>query len=359
MDTAKAYGILLVFYGHFAEKWGVLGSDAALLQWKFIYAFHMPLFFFLAGYVHRPEPRTLGEHLYRGLLLRIIPAFLFNLLAALYLIGRRAAAGVETEAPGILFGVLRLFSGKPVINFLTWFLVCLFTVELFHFLLGRKLTSMPRMALGAILSYTLGWLTWRYVGMVVEVTGIPVNFWYLHEAVVAYGLFLAGAAARAAGVFDRPRRAITRLGLLVASAAVAVATFGLNAPQGAVRKTGVIMATGQHGDFFLFPFTALVGIAMVAWLALLTPALRPISWLGRNTLVLFGLNGVLWTDNPLFAQTVAPYFADTLGAVLLGCALVTTAQVAACVPVVWLLNRLVPQLVGRPRGSGPILKALL
>jgi len=119
VDTAKAYGIVLVFYGHFAEKWALLGNDAALLQWKLIYAFHMPLFFFLARYVFHAPAQNLGTHIRRGLILRIAPAVLFNLLAALYIIIRRAASGVDVEAPDILFGVLRLASGKPGINFLT------------------------------------------------------------------------------------------------------------------------------------------------------------------------------------------------------------------------------------------------
>jgi len=45
IDIAKAYGIILVFYGHFVERLSRLGYEAAFIPLKFIYSFHMPLFF--------------------------------------------------------------------------------------------------------------------------------------------------------------------------------------------------------------------------------------------------------------------------------------------------------------------------
>lgn len=45
IDMAKGYGVILVILGHFGlEKLG---------YW--IYSFHMPLFFFLAGYVFKEK----------------------------------------------------------------------------------------------------------------------------------------------------------------------------------------------------------------------------------------------------------------------------------------------------------------
>jgi len=49
LDTAKAIGMYLVYYGHFIEKLYYAGSIAAFSELKLIYSFHIPLFFFLAG----------------------------------------------------------------------------------------------------------------------------------------------------------------------------------------------------------------------------------------------------------------------------------------------------------------------
>ncbi len=45
IDTAKGWGILLLIYGHIADDFFV----------KWLYTFHIPLFFFLSGYVFNPD----------------------------------------------------------------------------------------------------------------------------------------------------------------------------------------------------------------------------------------------------------------------------------------------------------------
>ena len=54
LDRAKALGMVLVYYGHFTEQLARNHYGAALLQMKFIYSFHMPLFFFVAGIFWKP-----------------------------------------------------------------------------------------------------------------------------------------------------------------------------------------------------------------------------------------------------------------------------------------------------------------
>ncbi len=53
IDIARFYAMALVFYGHFIERIMMLKNPAAAVQYKFIYSFHMILFFVLAGYVVR------------------------------------------------------------------------------------------------------------------------------------------------------------------------------------------------------------------------------------------------------------------------------------------------------------------
>jgi len=45
LDTVKAVGIFLVYIGHIAGDLWPLGIEKVFLPWKFIYSFHMPLFF--------------------------------------------------------------------------------------------------------------------------------------------------------------------------------------------------------------------------------------------------------------------------------------------------------------------------
>jgi fucose 4-O-acetylase-like acetyltransferase len=59
IDICRGIGILLVVYGHalevtFINKHTLL--DTQFEQWKVIYSFHMPLFFFLAGTTFKKRP---------------------------------------------------------------------------------------------------------------------------------------------------------------------------------------------------------------------------------------------------------------------------------------------------------------
>ena len=51
IDIARFYGIALVYYGHFIERIMYLKNPTAALHYKFIYSFHMLLFFVLAGFI--------------------------------------------------------------------------------------------------------------------------------------------------------------------------------------------------------------------------------------------------------------------------------------------------------------------
>ena len=112
------------------------------------------------------------------------------------------------------------------------------------------------------------------------------------------------------------------------------------------------MAAAQHGDALGFAFSALAGTLAVAGLAMLLPATRIAGWLGRNSLPLMGLNGVFFHFfNPKLADSVM--LADDPLAVT-GYALALSAvSLLACVPFVALMNRFVPQLIGKPRHPTP------
>ena len=51
VDIARIYGVALVFYGHIIESYMKAGSPVAAVHYKFVYSFHMPLFFILSGYI--------------------------------------------------------------------------------------------------------------------------------------------------------------------------------------------------------------------------------------------------------------------------------------------------------------------
>ena len=125
LDVAKAYGILLVVYGHFIERLAEENYRAAFLQFKFIYAFHIPLFFVLAGYVHHNRAEDSQTFLKSRAATRLIPVLFFNLLSlGVFLVVYPPTSKADLEQ--VVFSLLSFARGYPSYNWLMWFLVCLF-----------------------------------------------------------------------------------------------------------------------------------------------------------------------------------------------------------------------------------------
>ena len=84
------------------------------------------------------------------------------------------------------------------------------------------------------------------------------------------------------------------------------------------------------------------------------------NFIGLNTLILLGLNGLfLEVVNDPLAAALAPYIPDTQLAMVTLCSLFTAISLLVCVPAVLGLKKYVPQLVGLPKVEGPILRRLL
>jgi acyltransferase len=158
------------------------------------------------------------------------------------------------------------------------------------------------------------------------------------------------------------RAALPRPALALASAAaVAIVYFTYDLNHGPFRliQAVVILAAG-HGHPLWFPLTAVAGTLALLLLARSVPSTRAMRFLGRNGLVLFCLNGLVYhhVNGPVAAWFVRAFPSDGWSVAVFSAA-VTVASVAAVAPLVWALDRWLPQLVGRPSAVGPLLPAIL
>lgn len=355
LDKAKAIGIILVFYGHLLEVLYLQGHTAVFPQFQFIYAFHMPLFFVLAGFVASRRQESFAGYVSYRLKARLIPFLFFNLLGLLCLMLVHVGHG-GLQPTLYVNGLVALAGGRPSFNFLTWFLVCLFTVELFHFGGRRYLQTMWSQVIAAILFLLVGWaITWfvSFQGTIL----LPKNFWYLHEATVAYGFYLLGVAGRqTAWIVGHGRRSLLFLAFLLCGL-VAVLTYGRNTGPFITPAPVVLMAVSSHGHWLWFPVTAVAGSLLIIFLCQLIPDSRPLQYIGQNSLMLMGLNGLFFEffNQPIIA---ASFWASGLWAVTAQALLITGFSIAACLPIVYFGNKYIPQLVGKPQQRGPWLPNL-
>ena len=482
LDAAKAWGMYLVFYGHFVERVAQSDNHAAFLQQKLVYAFHVPLFVLLSGLVAKKatEQPGLVTFLKRKVASRLVPVVFFSVLMAPFVPleslledylptgsglvrsgwigpewGRRlvppadgeqaparrtlwqslspaaqdslrlgaagqefSPAACETIADAVnqslarpdLFSVddfpadelsdrnrawlesdrsgldvrrlrsrnagfmwvalfpewagddgdwygdlkyglvMTFFRGFPELAVPTWFLVCLFVLEVYHFAVSRLLTSRRRIAVAVVAFFAVGWLA------NMSVSEPWTDVWFLRENLFLYAFYLMGFLLRDLGILERHASRWWGALALLAGGAVLWLTYDLNSGSRFFAPV-VLVNLSQHGDLLYFTVTALAGCLATVGLAQLSAAWGPVVWIGRHSLIFMGLNSFFFAFANHNLVNALGLGAGSLE-VLVACTAVTVASLALSAVVAGPLDRYLPQLVGRPQASGPLLPPL-
>lgn len=170
IDVAKGWGIILLIYGHIA--------DDVIVRW--LYTFHIPLFFFLSGYVFNPNKsfKDLIQSKSRSLLLPYLTL-------------------------GIPLIIINLFYGYKLPNliclfiiqermFPLWFITALFLQIIICFFIINKLKKNLQIITIIILSL-IGIGFWRLGGHSLpwnlDISLVTIPFFYVGWYLKSYGLF--------------------------------------------------------------------------------------------------------------------------------------------------------------------------
>ncbi len=367
IDTARLLGIFLVFHAHLIERAMHFGVGTAADQYKFINAFHMPLFFVLAGFVAKDwaAEQSFGRFVKTRALSRVLPLVVFYLLLlVLSLVAMRdfpRIFALNTPAD-YLNAVIASLVNYPVFNLPTWFLMCLVSVEFLHFFFFRFLRgSTLAIVVGLVVFYVVGLVANRLFAFVNLADPFRWNWWFLNEAVTMYGFYLLGVLMRRQGFLmgtDGNRWLYAALALV--GFAIVAATFGLNTGPFRMRIYSVVILLAAHGNELWFTLTALAGIVSVMLLARALPPYRWLTYMGASTLTLFCLNGVFYHHlNGLLAKSLIVTLPQNEVLVSVAFVIATVACLVITVPFVLAFNRWLPQLIGRPGVSGPLLPSLI
>jgi acyltransferase len=347
IDNAKALGIIAVFYGHIVIKiFATYPIPAAFLQIKLIYSFHMPLFFLLSGYlVKETQHRKLVIFIKNKFMTRIVPFVFFNILVMpFYFISRKISnKNIDISQFQIL---LDLLNGSPIFNPITWYLACLFSVEVINYLLYPVLRkSRIVLCMAMVLFYIMGWGLSYKEAIINQYITIP-DYWYIHEALVAYSFYLFGNLIAACPIFYKKMNPWLNVFLLLLTATCLFATFNMNNGPFKVHPVSLFVI-GGYGSFLLFPLTALAGSICIISASRLIPSFSFMNFLGRNTLSLMGLNYIFITSmNTSFIQYSMKIFSGNHFSVFIQCASLTCITLLLCVPFVILLKRYLPFMIG-------------
>ena len=128
LDAARAFGIYAIYLGHFGE--------AAGPAYRFVFQFHVPLFFFLSGCAetYNKEEAVFGN-LKRNVKTILLPAYFFAVLSLMIYVINANADLTEACIWGqlIIKGLIR----NTYLAASLWFLTCLFIIKSIFALLKK------------------------------------------------------------------------------------------------------------------------------------------------------------------------------------------------------------------------------
>jgi acyltransferase len=368
IDIARFYAIALVFYGHFVEQIMLLQNPAASFHYKFVNSFHMVLFFILAGFVSREADLefNFGKYLKYRFLSRLLPFIFFTIvfmIPPLFFSGWFPGIQLPT-ADGYIAGFISTVFGIPLFCVPTWFLLMLFSVEMVHYGAFRFLKSSNiKILIAVVVFYVVGYWVNLKLDIVNPAKGRLVgwNYLFIHEAITMYAFYLLGVYLRRKQFLMNKVLLKISIPIVIITLLIALFTFNLNnGPFNFNYYNTVIIIFAAHGSFIWFPITVIAASLFIFFLAKVTPDQKTMVWMGGNTLILMAMNGIFYH---YINHRIARWFVDNLSGsgleVLAVACVMTVASLALCIPLVYLFNKYVPQLVGKPKTNGPWLKNLI
>ncbi|MBR5660181.1 MAG: acyltransferase family protein [Bacteroidales bacterium] len=267
IDIAKGTGISLVVLGHLIDYFG-----AGLIgTYRFIYLFHVPLFFFLSGLFFK-EKEGVGDCLKKKFFRLFIPYLLANIFFFAVEMVRARLMGDAYDGnmswSDLMYAVLGLWPVLSMLSRPTWFILILFRVFIIYKLLQLVFKGNKIMMLSVcVLAGVFGAL-------------FPIEKYMIGQTLAALPFFSLGHVCTAEIVDNQ--RIFSPVKCILLGSASAIALLFISR----IQMTNI--AVNVYGSVPLYFTGAIIGILMVISFSKLlerwTIASKSISFVGKYTL---------------------------------------------------------------------------
>lgn len=292
IDSLKGIGIMLVVWGHLTIP---------LLGETIIYSFHMPLFFFISGYLFKNKDITIRSFMIGKIGTLLIP---YSIYAAISFPFGIALNYLKEEPIDLLVHVKNylFLNGSVGWNSPLWFLVVLFLVDISYFIL--KKVQINSFVVGTILFLLAFWfsMTGQRYPLGVNIVFLGLLFFYL------------GNETKKRKVIDYlNQKSINKLIVLLFLATI-------NILFGSILNPRVSVYHNELGNFVYFSLGALAGIYFLFLIISSFQSFTFFNFYGKNTLLILAthyffiyfykligrvfLNGVLFRNDDYFISIV-------------------------------------------------------
>jgi len=321
VDLLKGIGILLVVWGHTMVPRSV-----------YIYSFHMPLFFFLSGYLHKDKP--LGRFVAGKLNTLYVPYAVFTLGSWVFYLARRLPRHRQDVLGDHFWKLTSLITGtadnggnNPI-----WFLTCLLTVSIFYSVLRCWLKKPVSLRRAVWIASGIGY------GLSLADIRLYFNVDIAFSALVFYHW---GFVTKQHAVLERMNRwpKFSWLGLVAVAEIFHIITAFLNPRVSAIRW--VNMAGNTLGNYFLFYLSAGLGIFAFLSLGYFVQKIPILNYLGQNSLLILAAHKpVMLLLNEWFLRFLdmgSPYYGIIL----------SVSTIVLIVPAIIVVNSKIPWVIGK------------
>lgn len=275
LDNLRAISIFFVVLGH------TVGLPENV--YKLIFSFHMPVFFWISGYLASDKIRYISfiEFIKKQWRKRLIPYASFSILSYLVWfllfrhLGSQANLDIDPVRPlvGMIYG--NGINDWLVHNTVLWFFLCLFATEILFFFL-MKIPSRTLFILALIGFSVFGYMDTFYNRP--DGFRLPWNFDIALTTVVFFGAGFLSKGYVMENRWPGPYRL-----------AMAIAAFILYCGF-SILNGKVALVAGLYGNYFYFYIAAFAGIFFWIQLSSLVPPSKFLIKVGENTLTIFALH---------------------------------------------------------------------
>lgn len=331
IDIAKGIGIILVVLGH------IISFDSIS---RFIYCFHMPLFFFISGealyYSYKNNIKFIDFIKKRAKTI-LTPYFIFSIICFLYwvIIERKIRNQFDISILDnflnifLAFGKDYLFSGNVVM----WFLPCLLvSLILFYFIMKlnklKTLVSLILLIIGFILSYYDIILPWT-----------------LEIALVAQFFIYTGYLYKSK--FNNINKNNNILIIIIGFILVSICTY---------FNKGVAMLGSVYNNPLLFLLGAYAGIFMILAISNLLCNLKEtnvinkqLTFLGINSIIIMACHEPLKRIVLKITSIIFNIDIDIMREGLIYSIINAGIIIIILLPIIFIINRYLPFMIGRKK----------
>ena len=315
VDLAKGIAMVLIIFAHTME-WLSSQIGVSLYLLPIIYSFHVPLFFFISGFLFSSN-KPIKVFAKKTVLSFIVPYVTFACATLLADFVKKNILKSEGDI-NLLSETKQLFFQNHYDTL--WFLLVLMFVEIIAFVICRIKNVKIIAALTVVFAVVAG-LYYRFINIKL--------IWSIDEIFYVLPLFMVGYLVRKSGICEkiliiRYTPIYLLLGVL----------FGwLNLRLNPNIKF-VNMFKCHFGYISLFYLSAIFSILFVLCLCVKMERIKPLNYIGRNSMIYYGFHIIILV---FVLHFIMPHFDGSVLRYLVFCIIST----GAIISVITLINAIV------------------